>query len=63
MFKLNANPMLNEIVLIDDATPLLCGGTEFIIELVFGETKRPVPTPSKNSAIINDLSDSATEIR
>ncbi len=46
MFKLKTNPMLKDIVLMTEATPLLSKGATDIIELVFGAIKSPAPKPN-----------------
>ncbi len=44
---LNALPVITIIVLIPAATPLLNGGTEFIMVALLGEANIPIPAPIK----------------
>ena len=44
-FKLMTKPTLKKVARSPEATPLLSGGTELMIELILGETNVPVPIP------------------
>jgi len=39
------DPVFCRVLLIPDATPLSSGGTEFMIDAVFGEANIPKPRP------------------
>src|SRR5271157_861383 len=49
--RLRVDPRLTNVTLIPDAIPLSSGGTEFIIEALFGEANRPIPLPTKISGM------------
>ena len=38
-------PVFMRVLLIPPAAPLFCGGTEFMIEAIFGEENIPIPIP------------------
>ncbi len=44
--RLRVEPRLTRVVLIPEAMPLSSGGTEFIIEALFGAAKMPIPLPT-----------------
>ena len=43
--RLNVAPTLIIVALAPDAKPLTSGGTEFIIDALFGDAKIPIPDP------------------
>ena len=43
---LNALPVITNVVLIPAATPLLLGGTEFIMVALLGDANIPIPAPT-----------------
>ena len=45
--KLNVAPTLIKVALVPDARPRAFGGTEFIIEALFGDAKIPIPAPTR----------------
>jgi len=49
---LNALPAITKVVLIPAATPLLLGGTEFIMVALLGDVNIPNPAPMSASGSI-----------
>lgn len=49
---LNALPVITKVVLIPAATPLLFGGTEFIMVALLGDVNIPIPAPMSASGSI-----------
>ena len=49
---LNALPVMTSVVLIPAATPLLFGGTEFIMVARLGDVNIPIPAPMSASGSI-----------
>lgn len=49
--KLEVSPMFASVILNPEAIPRRFAGTEPMIELTFGETQSPVPTPKIASAM------------
>lgn len=52
---LNALPVITSVVLIPAATPLLFGGTEFIMVARLGDANIPIPAPMSASGSIASI--------